>query len=202
MTTPDPNQPPTPDGTQPAPGPDQPPAPVGQPSAAPEHVPGAGYPQGAPGPAGPYGAPVPGPTDPYGYGGAAPGPARPPASPAPGPAYPPPAAGYPQAAPTYVPQAAQGPGPSRGMSITGLVLGVIPCTALIGVVLSIVALVKGRGSADSGSRTMAVIGLVVGALWTVVAIWFGVLFFDIFRTCAELGSGVHYVNGVQYTCNI
>lgn len=202
MTEPDPNQPPTPDGAQPTPGPDQPPAPSGQPPVTPEPAPGVGYPQGDSGPAGPYGAPAPAPTDPY--GGTAPGPVYPPAASAPGPGPAPvyPTGGeYPPAAPSYVPPAPQGRGPSRGLSITGLVLGVIPCTALIGVVLSIVALVKGRGSADSSSRVMAIIGLVIGALWTVVAIWSGVLFLDIYRTCDELGNGVHYVDGVRYDCS-
>lgn len=229
MTEPDPNQPPTPDGAQPTPEPDQPPAPTGQPPVAPgpapsgqppvtpEPAPGVGYPQGGSGPAGPYGAPASAPTDPY--GGSAPGPVYPPAASAPGPApayptaasAPGPAAGpapvyptggeYPPAAPAYVPPAPQGSGPGRGLAITALVLGVIPCTALIGVVLSIVALVKGRGSADSSSRVMAIIGLVIGALWTVAAIWFGVVFVDIYQTCDELGNGVHYVDGVRYDCS-
>lgn len=121
--------------------------------------------------------------------------------PAPG-AYPaPPAYG---SAPGPFPVAAQ-PAPSPTLAIVGLVTAAIPCTALIGLVISIVVLVRGRRGGVPG-RGLAVAGVIVGALWLVAGVValalgaFGVA--TLWETCSDLGNGVHYVDGVRYECDI
>jgi uncharacterized protein DUF4190 len=141
-------------------------------------------------------------------------PPNPAPGPTPGPAYPPP--GQPYGAPGLPGHGAQGhPGygapaqPTSTLAVAGLVTSALGCTALVGLVLSIVALVRIRRGTATG-RGLAVAGIVVGAVWLVVglaaglAAAFGVtgLFVDIFRTCAELGDGVHHVDGVTYTCDV
>lgn len=135
-----------------------------------------------------------------------PGPTPGAAYPAPGAAYPTPGAAYPAPGGAYPAPGAPSPAqPSATLAIAGLVTSVLGCTALVGLVLSIVALVRVRRGTASG-RGLAIAGIVVGALWLVVglvaAFGFTGLFVGIFQTCAELGDGVHQVDGVTYTCNV
>jgi hypothetical protein len=93
------------------------------------------------------------------------------------------------------------PAPSATLAVVGLVTAIVPCTSLIGLVVSIVALVRTRRGAPG--RGLAIAGIVVGALWivaAVAAVAFG--FTALWQTCAELGDGVHQVDGVTYTCNV
>jgi hypothetical protein len=93
------------------------------------------------------------------------------------------------------------PAPSATLAIVGLVTAIVPCTSLIGLVISIVALVRTRRGAPG--KGLAIAGVVVGALWivaAVAAVAFG--FTTLWQTCAELGDGVHQVDGVTYTCNV
>ncbi|WP_218682159.1 hypothetical protein [Microbacterium sp. BF1] len=71
--------------------------------------------------------------------------------------------------------------------------------APIGLILSIVAAVKlGKAGQPKG---LAIAGIVVGAVLTIVEIILFIAFFAaIFGMCAELGTGVWEVNGVTYTC--
>jgi hypothetical protein len=128
-----------------------------------------------------------------------PGPTSGAAYPGPGTAYSAPGGAYP------VPGAPSPAPPSATLAIAGLVTSVLGCTALVGLVLSIIALVRVRRGTASG-RGLAIAGIVVGALWLVVglvaAFGFTGLFVGIFQTCAELGDGVHQVDGVTYTCNV
>lgn len=107
-------------------------------------------------------------------------------------------------APGPYPVAAQ-PAPSAALAIVGLVTAAIPCTALVGLVISIVVLVRGRRGGVPG-RGLAVAGVIVGALWLVAGIValalgaFGIA--GLVDTCAELGDGVHEVDGVTYTCDL
>jgi hypothetical protein len=72
-------------------------------------------------------------------------------------------------------------------------------------VISIVVLVRGRRGGVPG-RGLAVAGVVVGALWLVAGVValalgaFGIA--SLVETSADLGDGVHYVDGVRYECNI
>jgi hypothetical protein len=75
-------------------------------------------------------------------------------------------------------------------------------TTVIGLIISIVAL---RQSKKAGFKnTPALIGVIVGIVTTVLAIVFGIIaivaFAALFSQCAELGPGVHDVNGVTVTC--
>lgn len=93
------------------------------------------------------------------------------------------------------------PAPSATLAIVALVLAVVPCTAVVGLVVSVVALVRSRRG--GAGRGLAIAGVVVGALWVlaaVAAVAFG--FTSLWQTCAELGDGVHQVDGVTYTCDV
>lgn len=69
-----------------------------------------------------------------------------------------------QAAPP--PAAASYPGKTLG--IVGLILAIIPCTWWAGLVISIIAFVQSR---KVGVRnTLALVGIVIGALWLVFVI--------------------------------
>lgn len=152
--------------------------------------------------------PFPEPPVPNSSNPATPPPTAPPAPPAAPPAAPPTwdagpgaatAAGYAApAAPAY-PQPEPSP-PGRVLSIVGLVLAFV--AAPIGLILSIVAAVKlGKAGQPKG---LAIAGIVVGAVLTIIEI-IGIILFiaffaAIFGMCAELGTGVWEVNGVTYTC--
>jgi hypothetical protein len=165
-TPPDPFRPPDPEGQGAVP-----------PPAEPYGTPAPQY--GAPPPA--YGAPPPAPT--YGTPPSAYG------------AYPPPPPGY--------PPLPEGPRPRNGLAIAGLVLGVaslavffVPLVglllALVGLVLSIVGWTRanrlgtGKGMAIGGVATSAV-GIVVGILWLVFAIWFVDRMVTVYDECNRPG---------------
>jgi hypothetical protein len=125
-----------------------------------------------------------------------------------GPAYPGAAPAYPGAAPAYpggdpaygVPgQDEKKAASTRTLSIIALVTAIIPCTSLIGLVLGIVGLVRGRGLARAG-KGLSIAAVIIGAIWLVIAIGVFALFGNIWQTCSDLGPGTHYVDGVQYTC--
>jgi hypothetical protein len=97
------------------------------------------------------------------------------------------------------PSSAEDPGKTLG--IVGLVLSFF--TTLIGMIISIVAL---RQSRKAGfSNTPAVIGIVVGAIGTLVAtvliIVAVVALGAVAAKCSQLGPGVHQEGGVTYTCS-
>jgi hypothetical protein len=95
---------------------------------------------------------------------------------------------------------ASGPVPGRGLGIAGLIVDFfIP---ILGLILSIVAKVQ---SGRAGVRnTPATVGIVLGIIFTVgyiiliivLALGAGALASE----CANLGAGVHHVNGATYTC--
>jgi hypothetical protein len=93
------------------------------------------------------------------------------------------------------------PVPGRSLGIAGLIIDFfIP---ILGLILSIVAKVQsGRANVRN---TPATVGIVLGIIFTigyviliiVLAVGAGALASE----CATLGSGVHHVNGVTYTCS-
>ena len=90
--------------------------------------------------------------------------------------------------------------PGKTLGIVGLVLSFF--TAIIGLIISIVAL---RKSKKAGFKnTPALIGIIVGILSTIVAIIIAtvsiIAFTALLSQCAQLGPGVHDVNGVTVTC--
>lgn len=90
--------------------------------------------------------------------------------------------------------------PGRTLGIVGLVLSVV--TALIGLVVSIVALRRSRRAGFKNGFALA--GVVVGGLvtlaWIVGGIVGGVALGHVANVCQDLGPGTHQVNGVTYTC--
>lgn len=119
----------------------------GQPPVPPPGQPG-------PPPQSPYGAPAPGPYGPgTGYPGAQPGYGYP------GPAAPPPYPGQPG---WY----AQERG-TNGLSIAALVTGLIPCLLFLGTIFGLVGLKQTKRRGERG-RGMAIAGIVLGAVWTVL----------------------------------
>lgn len=119
---------------------------------------------------------------------------------------PPPQQGYQQGPPPqqgYQQPYGAGPAedPGRTLGIIGLVLSFF--TAVIGLIISIVAL---RKSKKAGFKnTPALIGIIVGILSTVVALIIGIVSViavtAVLSQCAELGPGVHEVNGTTITCS-
>jgi hypothetical protein len=89
------------------------------------------------------------------------------------------------------------------LAVTGLFLALFPGFDVAGLVLSILALRRSRR--DGGPRGLAVAGIVVAAvtivLYTAGVIALVAVFGSLFATCAELGTGVHAVDGVTYTCS-
>ncbi len=90
--------------------------------------------------------------------------------------------------------------PGRGLSIAGLILAFL--VPPLGLILSAVAAVKlGKAGAPRG---MAIAGIIIGAVLTLLEI-IGVIllvtvFAGLFSMCAELGPGVWEIDGVTYTC--
>ncbi|PTL72628.1 hypothetical protein C1I63_07070 [Rathayibacter caricis DSM 15933] len=89
------------------------------------------------------------------------------------------------------------------LAVTGLVLALFPVFDVAGLVLSILAFRRSRH--DGGPRGLALAGIIVASvtivLFTAGAVLLGTLFGGLFATCAELGEGVHVVDGVTYTCS-
>jgi len=99
------------------------------------------------------------------------------------------------AAPAPVPASSA---PGKGLSIAGVVFAfLIP---LLGLILSIVALVQSRGAGQKNG--LAIAGIIISIVWPIVL---GILFAvlggaALFGACAEYGPGEHLVNGVTLTC--
>ncbi len=165
------------------------------PSGTPPPPPGTGftyYPErGSQG----YAQPEPGYGPPSGY--PPPGPAYmpPPGYPPPGPAYMPPP-GYPQPGPGYMPppRYAQSflpggvyvspiPDPNKGMAIAGFVLGIVSlcllCVPVVGTLVAALGIVfSAVGQKSVTSRGLAVAGLVLSIIATVISILFFIVFYE------------------------
>jgi hypothetical protein len=89
------------------------------------------------------------------------------------------------------------------LAVTGLFLALFPGFDIAGLVLSILALRRSRR--DGGPRGLALAGIIVAAvtivLYTAGVVALVAVFGSLFATCAELGAGVHVVDGVTYTCS-
>ena len=114
-------------------------------------------------------------------------PAAPPPMPAPAP-------GTPQAAP---------PGtdyPGKTLGIVGLIL--VFFTSVIGLIISAVALSQSKKAGYK--NTPALVGVILGIISAVIGIIVAIVLIvgavGLANQCAELGDGVHEVNGVTITC--
>jgi hypothetical protein len=151
------------------------------------------------------GTPEPGATPPGGTEPQQPAPGQP----APGQAYPAQPAGgqpYPAAPPAgqYAPAYGQPPqNPGKTLGIVGLVLGFFGPLSLVGLILSIVGLVKSRKVGQPNG--VAIAGIIVSALvllgTIILAVVLGVAASHLLEVCGDLGPGVHDVNGITYTCS-
>lgn len=91
--------------------------------------------------------------------------------------------------------------PGRTLGIVGLIVA-FPAS-LIGLILSIVALVQSRkaGRGNIPATVGIVVAAVLTVVWVIVGIVLVVVFVNLAGTCAGLGPGTHYVDGVTYTCS-
>lgn len=87
--------------------------------------------------------------------------------------------------------------PGKGMTIAGIVFAfLIP---ILGLILSIVALVQSRNAGQKNGGAIA--GIIISIVWPIIlAILLTTVFAGLFNQCAQLGPGVHEVGGVTYTC--
>lgn len=88
--------------------------------------------------------------------------------------------------------------PGKGVGIAGFVLAFLGPLSIVGIILSIVGLVKSRGAGQKNGLALA--GIIVGILvllGTAAVAW---LVISLLQQCADLGPGTHYVDGVTYTC--
>lgn len=114
---------------------------------------------------------------------------------------PPPPGGYPPQPPQQpytMPPATEDPGKTLG--IIGLILSFF--TALIGMIVSIIAF---RMSKKAGFKnTPALIGIIIGAIGTLIGVIIAIAVLvglsQLNAQCQQLGSGQHEVNGVTVTC--
>lgn len=106
---------------------------------------------------------------------------------------PPPPPGY-----YYAPR----PVPGRGLGIAGFVLSFFVIGNIVGLILSIVALVQSkRAGRGNGFAVAGIIIASVGVALTILVIALAVpAFVDAANTCARLGDGVHTVGNSTYTC--
>jgi hypothetical protein len=90
--------------------------------------------------------------------------------------------------------------PGKTLGIVGLILSIV--SSIVGLIISIVA--NNQSKAAGYTNTPAKIGIVVGAILTVIGVIIGivagVVLGGVAAQCADLGPGVHEVNGVTYTC--
>ena len=110
----------------------------------------------------------------------------------------------PPAQPTPPAYAAAGtPATFPGKTLGIVAIPVAIFFSLIGIILGFVA--KGQSKAAGVKNTPATIAIVIGfialAISIIVGIGVGVGAAALMSQCAELGSGVHEVNGVTYTCS-
>lgn len=115
----------------------------------------------------------------------------------------PPAAPQYQAAPPVTPQYQGAPAsvPGKTLGIVGLILAFL--APLIGLILSIVAKVQSRKAGVPNG--IATAGMIVGAILTAIGIIVTIIAIAgavaLVGQCADLGPGVHDVDGVRYTCS-
>lgn len=66
------------------------------------------------------------------------------------------------------PAAAPANVPGKTLGLVGLILAIIPCTAFVGLILSIVAFVQARGAGIRNNQALA--GIIVAAAWLVISL--------------------------------
>ncbi len=104
-----------------------------------------------------------------------------------------------QPAPAYSGAPATVPG--KGLGIAALILSFF--FQLIALILGIIALNQSKkaGAKNTPALVAIILSIVFGIGWIIGGIAFGSLIVGLLGQCAELGSGVHTVDGVTYTCS-
>jgi len=99
------------------------------------------------------------------------------------------------AAPAYA-AASGAPVPGKTLGIVALILAFF--FQLVALILGIVALSQSRkaGASNLPAVFAIIVSIIGGIIWILVIV--GIV--TLFAQCGELGSGVHNVNGVTYTC--
>jgi hypothetical protein len=105
------------------------------------------------------------------------------------------------------------PTASRESQSVGFVAGL--ASVILAFVFPIAAIVVGAIALNQAKHggyrnTLAKVGFILGIVLTVLvvaAIIVGTIlsvtvFSDLFRICADLGDGIHHVNGITYRCNV
>ena len=90
--------------------------------------------------------------------------------------------------------------PGQTLGIVGLVLSVVGCTGPIGLIVSLIALSKSRKAGFTNA--FAIIGIVIGVIFTVIGLVWAVAMGFVYQKCQELGPGVHQVGAATYTCDL
>lgn len=107
------------------------------------------------------------------------------------------------AAPAPVPAPAPAAAPGKTLGIVGLILAFLGPVSLVGLILSIVA--RSQSKKAGVTNTPATVGIIIGIIVLVVTIIFwvvaGIGAAALLSQCADLGPGVHDVNGVTVTCS-
>jgi len=94
-------------------------------------------------------------------------------------------------------------GTARTIGIISLIVAFFfQLPAFVGGIIA-VAMSKKAGEGNPFGVAAIIISVLIGIAWVVViGLLIGGVFGPIFDRCAELGNGVHEVDGVTYTCNL
>ncbi|KRF07066.1 hypothetical protein ASH00_16090 [Arthrobacter sp. Soil782] len=96
--------------------------------------------------------------------------------------------------------------PGKTLGIVGLVCSIIMPISLVGLILSIVAMVKSKKAGMSNGFALA--GIIIGAVFTVIGIIVIILFIagivfagQAFEFCQSAGPGIQEFQGQEIDCN-
>jgi H+/Cl- antiporter ClcA len=105
------------------------------------------------------------------------------------------------AAPAPAPAPAGTDFPGKTLGIVGLILAIF--FNLIGLIVSAVALSQSKKAGYKNGPAVAgiIIGAVLLVIGIIISIALGVGAAALVSQCADLGTGVHEVNGVTITCS-
>jgi len=92
--------------------------------------------------------------------------------------------------------------PGRGLGIAGFVLSLFVVANVVGLILSIVALIQSkRAGRPNGFALAGIIIASVGVVLTILVVALTVpAIVDAANTCVRLGDGVHVIGNSTYTC--
>lgn len=94
-----------------------------------------------------------------------------------------------------------GQDPGRVLGIVGLITA-FTCLGVVGLVISIIGYRKSKKAGHK--NTIALVGIILGAVftvgWIIAGIVGGLGVAAVAEACQDLGTGTHQVDGVTYTC--